>query len=246
VHVHLADIDALNRSAMAGEYDVIKVSYGAIPALADRYRILRSGGALGRGCGPLVVARPPSGTALRDFALRTIAIPGEATTAYLLLRLALGTTPPIVPMRFDRICDAVADGAVDAGLIIHESRFTYADHGLVEIADLGRWWEGTTGMPIPLGAILVRNDIDVDDARRIDAAVQSSLQYARTHEDAIMPYVREHAFEMEEAVMRKHIDLYVNAYSDDLGDEGRAAVVELFRRAREASLIPLTVEATFV
>lgn len=246
VRVELADVEELNRRALHGEYELTKVSYGAIPALADRYRILTAGGALGRGCGPLLVARAGASRTLDDYAERVIAIPGEATTAYLLLRLALGTTPSVKTLRFDAICEAVERGDADAGLIIHESRFTYAEHGLIAVADLGRWWEETTGRPIPLGAILVRNDVSRALAGEVDEAVRASLRYARANENAVMPYVREHAFEMDDDVMRKHIDLYVNNYSEDLGDDGRAAVGELFRRARAAGLIPATQEAAFV
>ena len=142
------------------------MSYGAIPFLMDRYRILPSGGAIGRGCGPLLVARPAASPPLfADFARKRIAIPGERTTAFMLLQLALGARPKTVQMRFDRIIPAVASGEVDAGLVIHESRFTYRDAGLISIADLGEWWENMTLLPIPLGAILVRNDVGDDDAR---------------------------------------------------------------------------------
>jgi 1,4-dihydroxy-6-naphthoate synthase len=246
VRVALEDIENLNASAIKADYELTKVSYGAIPALMERYRILRSGGALGRGCGPLLVARPNTGSRLADFKDRLLAIPGERTTAYMLLRLAMQARPQTIHVRFDKIIEAVANGTVDAGLIIHESRFTYEDAGLVCIADLGEWWEGETGMPIPLGAILVRDDIDDAYAREIDEAIRSSLQYAREHEDEVMKYVRKHATEMNEEVMRKHIDLYVNALSDDLGSDGIRAVKDLFERARAAGIIPEAVEPRFV
>ena len=242
VDVVLDDVEALNDAARAGRYALTKVSYGAIPYLLDRYRILRSGGALGRGCGPLVVARPqPDGGAATLATLdpsARIAIPGPLTTAYLLLRLALEREPNVVTMRFDRIVDAVARGEVDAGLIIHESRFTYAAAGLVAVADLGAWWEAKTGHPIPLGAILARRDLADGVARRVDATIRESLAFAYRDGDAVAPYVREHAFEMDEAVMRAHIALYVNEYSDDLGDAGIAAIDDLFARANAAGLVP--------
>ena len=238
VRVHLADIEELNVAAARGEFALTKVSYGAIPFLMRDYRLLRAGGALGRGCGPLVIARPREVPSLDDLREKRIAIPGERTTAFMLLQLALGMRPSTVRMRFDRIVPAVASGEVDAGLIIHESRFTYPEARLVSVADLGAWWEATTGMPIPLGGILVRNDIDLDRANDINEAIRMSLRFARERQSSVMPYVREHAFEMDDEVMRKHIALYVNDYSDDLGDDGVAAIEELFRRARIAHIIP--------
>jgi len=245
VSVVLDDVEALNLAARSGRHELTKVSYGAIPYLLDSYRILRAGGALGRGCGPLVVA-----TRARDLATfdddAVFAIPGRLTTAYLLLRLALGREPKIKELRFDAIVDAVAAGEVDAGLIIHETRFTYAQAGLASVIDLGEWWESTTGNPIPLGAILVRRDIDDPAARAIDSAIRRSLEVARTREHEIIDYVRAHAFEMDDAVMRAHIALYVNEYSDDVGVSGIAAVSDLFERAAAHALIPRTATPVFV
>jgi 1,4-dihydroxy-6-naphthoate synthase len=246
VTAHLADIEELNNAAAKSQYELIKVSYGAIPFLTDRYRILSAGGALGRGCGPLLVARPADSPAnFADFARKRIAIPGERTTAFMLLQLALGSRPKTVAMRFDRIVDAVANGEVDAGLIIHESRFTYRDAGLISIADMGEWWETMTTLPVPLGAILVRNDIADDDAKLLSSAIRRSLAFARENEDAVMPYVREHAVEMSDAVMKSHIKLYVNQFSDDLGHDGRAAVHALFARAHDAGILHRHVEPAF-
>ena len=246
VRVALEDVENLNNSALKSMYELTKVSYGAIPLLMENYRILRAGGALGRGCGPLLVARPDTGTSLDDFKDGIVAIPGEMTTAFMLLRLAMGLRPQTIQMRFDTIVDAVKREAADAGLIIHESRFTYQDEGLVQIADLGDWWETQTGMPIPLGAILVRKDVDEKLAVEVDDAIRASLRFAREREDAVIKYVREHATEMDDEVMRKHIGLYVNEYSEDVGDKGAAAVNELFRRAHAARIIPQTTEAVFV
>jgi 1,4-dihydroxy-6-naphthoate synthase len=250
VNVVLDDVEALNEAALAGRHALTKVSYGAIPYLLDRYRILRAGGALGRGCGPLVVGRPDETGAPR--ALSTlppharIAIPGSMTTAYLLLRLAFGRPIDAVAMRFDRIVDAVARGDVDAGLIIHESRFTYQRAGLVQLSDLGAWWESETGHPIPLGAILARRDLDDAAAARVDQTIRASLDFARADEAAVAPYVREHAFEMDEDVMRAHIALYVNGYSRDLGSDGIAAIAALFEFAAAARLIPASARPEFV
>lgn len=246
VKVQLEDIENLNNSAMKADYELTKVSYGAIPLLMEDYRILRAGGALGRGCGPLLIARPNSGTRLEDFKDRLIAIPGEMTTAFMLLRLAMGGRPQTLSVRFDQVVDAVANGTADAGLIIHESRFTYQETGLVQVIDLGDWWESQTGMPIPLGAILARRDLDEATSRDVNDAIVRSLRFARDNERAVMKYVREHATEMQEEVMRKHIALYVNEFSDDVGDEGIAAVKELFSRAHAAGIIPETAGAEFV
>jgi 1,4-dihydroxy-6-naphthoate synthase len=247
VRAHLADIEELNAAAANGEYALTKVSYGAIPFLMDRYKILRSGGALGRSCGPLLVARPAdSPQHFADFARKRIAIPGEHTTAFLLLRLALGRRLHTVPMRFDRIVGAVAHGDVEAGLIIHESRFTYRDAGLIAIADLGEWWETLTLLPVPLGAVLVRNDIGEGEAKSLDAAIRRSLAFARGNEGVVMPYVRAHAVEMNDDVMKAHIALYVNEFSDDLGETGREAVHALFARAHEAGILSRLAEPLFV
>jgi 1,4-dihydroxy-6-naphthoate synthase len=250
VRAAFADIEELNDAAARAEHEFTKVSYGAIPHLMQHYRILRSGGALGRGCGPLVVTRP--GVSFSDLNAIRVAIPGVFTTAFMLFRLWSSfeghrmTPRDAVQMRFDRIIPAVAAGEVDAGLIIHESRFTYSEAGLVQHCDLGEWWESVTGMPIPLGAILVRNDIDDRRAREFDDAIRASLAFAREREAAIMPYVREHAFEMSDDVMRRHIALYVNEYTEDVREDGIAAVRELFGRARAAGILTAEAEPRFV
>jgi 1,4-dihydroxy-6-naphthoate synthase len=247
VRVHLGDIEELNNSAARGEFELIKVSYGAIPHLTQRYRILRSGGAMGHGCGPLLVARPAGSPSLfAEFAGRRIAIPGERTTAFVLLQMALGRRPKTVQMRFDRIVSEVAEGRVDAGLIIHESRFTYRDAGLIAIADLGEWWENMTLLPVPLGAILVRNDVDDATARSVGNAIRKSLAFARANEAAVMPYVRAHAVEMSDDVTKQHIALYVNEFTDDLGNVGIEAAHALFARARDAGIVGRMAEPQFV
>jgi 1,4-dihydroxy-6-naphthoate synthase len=246
VQAELADIEELNNAAGRSQFEFTKVSYGAIPFLMDRYRILPTGGALGRGCGPLLVARPAQSPPLfSEFARKRIAIPGERTTAFMLLQLALGKKPKTVQMRFDQIISAVANGEVDAGLIIHESRFTYRDAGLIAIADLGEWWENMTLLPIPLGGILVRDDVADDAARAVATAIRRSLAFARENEAAVMPYVREHAVEMRDDVIRAHIELYVNEFTVDLGKPGREAVHALFSRAHDAGILHLEVEPRF-
>jgi 1,4-dihydroxy-6-naphthoate synthase len=238
LRVTLSDIDELNNAAARGAFEFVKVSYGAVPHLVDRYHVLRAGGAIGRGCGPLLVARPQNAPELFSGAReKHVAIPGERTTAFMLLQLALGTRPRrITQVRFDAIVRAVAEGAFDAGLIIHESRFTYRDAGLIAIADLGEWWENMTLLPIPLGAILARKDVDRSDALAVADAIRKSLAFARANEERVMPYVRAHAAEIHDNVIRQHIALYVNEFTDDLGDAGIEAVHALLARARDAGI----------
>ena len=245
IRVQLEDIENLNTAALKASYELTKVSYGVVPDLYESYRVLRAGGALGHACGPLLVARPGTGKTLEDFKDKLIAIPGERTTAFMLLNLAMGARPQTLQMRFDKIIESVAGGTVDAGLIIHESRFTYKESDLVSVADLGEWWEAETQMPVPLGAILIRDDL-ADRASEINEAIRRSLRYAREHEKEVMKYVQEHANSMDEKIMRKHIELYVNEFTDDVGDEGIAAVNELFKRARAQKIIPESAEARFV
>ncbi|MDH3591822.1 MAG: 1,4-dihydroxy-6-naphthoate synthase [Planctomycetota bacterium] len=204
----LEDVEELNRRAERGDADVIKVSVAAFPRIRERYALLYSGGAAGYGVGPLVVAREERTVGGR------VAIPGERTTAALLLR-QLGRFETVA-MRFDRIEDAVLSGAVDCGVLIHEGRFTYADRDLVRLADLGEVWEQRTGAPIPLGAIAIRRDLGPDAARAIDAAIRASVDHALSHPEQSAGYVREHAQEMDPAVIRRHIELYVNDYTRDL------------------------------
>ena len=244
INIQLEDIENLNNSALKGDYELTKVSYAVVPDLLENYKMLRAGGALGHGCGPLLVARPDTGKRLEDFKDKLIAIPGERTTAVMLLNLALGTRPQTLAMRFDKIIESVAGGTVDAGLIIHESRFTYEDEGLVSVADLGQWWEAETKMPVPLGAIMIRDDV-AEHSEEINNAIRKSLRYARENEKDVMKYVKEHANEMDDDVMRRHIETYVNEFTDDVGDEGTAAVKELFRRARKQGIMPEQAEAVF-
>jgi 1,4-dihydroxy-6-naphthoate synthase len=224
----LEDVETLNRFALEERLDVTKVSYGALPYLLDRYALLRSGGALGRGCGPLLVAREPLDRAALEQA--TIAIPGRMTTANLLLRLFGPEIPKGREMVYSEIMPAVARGDVDAGLIIHESRFTYPQHGLVKVVDLGEWWEETTGTPIPLGGIVARRALGERIIRRLEAAIRTSVELAFADPQASASYVAQHAQEMDPAVMRQHIGLYVNDFSVDVGHEGGRAINELLRR----------------
>jgi 1,4-dihydroxy-6-naphthoate synthase len=228
VEVTFADIDVCNRTARS--YDVVKVSYAALPALLDDYALLPCGGALGHGVGPLVLAR----TADQPLEGAVIAVPGEQTTAYLLLRLwRKGFRVEVMP--FEQIMPAVRDGAVDAGLVIHESRFTYPSYGLVCLQDLGSWWEETTGLPIPLGAIVARRALDTAS---LAATVRASVAHAWADPAASAGFVAEHAQEMDPVVCQQHIDLYVNEFTADLGDAGYAAVEALLTRAVAEGLVP--------
>ncbi len=221
----LLDIEELNHRAHDGAFDVTKLSVGAFAAVGTRYRLLRSGAALGHGVGPLVVARTP--LTLPELVSRPVAIPGRETTAYHLLRLAAPALQQVRELRYDRILAAVAGGEVDAGLIIHESRFTYAAHGLHCVADLGAWWEASTGLPVPLAGICVRDDCDEATALALEQAIRASVQFAFAHPDASRPYVRAHAQELSDAVCAQHIALYVNAWSLDVGDDGLLAIARL-------------------
>jgi len=232
VGVRFADIDVCNQLAAQRALDVVKVSYAALPELLDDYALLPTGGAVGRGCGPLVLARE-TGQGLGG---TTIAVPGERTTAYLLLRLwgaGLGFDVEVMP--FEQIMPAVRDGRVDAGLVIHESRFTYPAFGLVELQDLGAWWERETGLPIPLGAIVARRRLDLD---AVTTAVRASVEHAWANPAASAAWVAEHSQEMDAGVCQAHIDLYVNDFTRDLGEEGLAAADALLRHAADAGLVP--------
>jgi 1,4-dihydroxy-6-naphthoate synthase len=225
VRAVLLDIEELNRRARSGAFDLTKLSIGAFAAVGESYRLLRSGAALGRGVGPLVVAR--AAMSLTQAVRMRLAIPGRDTTAYRLLQLAEAPVIEPVEMRYDRILHAVSSGDVDAGLIIHESRFTYPDHGLVKVADLGEWWERETSLPVPLAAICARADLDDGVAAAAEHAIRQSVQYAFDHPDASRDYVRAHAQEMSDDVCAAHIALYVNNYSLDIGADGLRAIQRL-------------------
>lgn len=242
----LEDIDVLNAAALAGEPDVVKISFHAFGLVRDRYCLLKSGGALGRGCGPLVVSRE---TLTRDaLASRTVAIPGTLTTAALLLRLWQPAIPAarIRVMRFDQILPAVRDGVVDAGLIIHESRFTYQRFGLVQVVDLGDWWERETGQAIPLGGIAMRRDLGDQLIGRVEDSLRDSVDFAHRHTAVVWPTVRRHAQEMDDAVMRQHIELYVNEFTRDYGEPGIAAIRHLLRTAEDLKIIPASSQPLFI
>jgi 1,4-dihydroxy-6-naphthoate synthase len=232
----LADVETLNRMALESGLDITKISFHAFGHLREQYALLRSGSALGRGCGPLIVAKP--GTRFEDIKKGIIAIPGKMTTASLLLRLLDPTIENYAVMAFDRIMDAVVKGDAAAGLIIHESRFTYPFYKLEKLLDLGEWWEQHSGLPIPLGGILGKRALGRDVLLAIETGIRDSLHYANAHPNEVLHYCRQHSQEMDETVMKNHIDLYVNDFSLDLGQEGLAAVRRLFDEAEASGIFP--------
>ncbi|MCX4409028.1 1,4-dihydroxy-6-naphthoate synthase [Streptomyces sp. NPDC059837] len=237
--VTFADIDITNGMAERGEFDVLKVSYAVLPYVLDEYALLPCGGALGRGCGPLVLTREPDA----DLTGRTVAVPSERSTAYLLFRLWAADTVPggvgeIVVMPFHEIMPAVRDGKVDAGLVIHEARFTYQNYGLHKLADMGEHWERTTGLPIPLGAIIAKRSLGEERLKTLADAARASVRAAWDDPEASRSYVLEHAQEMDPAVADQHIGLYVNEFTADLGEDGYAAIRGLLTRAAAEGLVP--------
>jgi 1,4-dihydroxy-6-naphthoate synthase len=237
--VTFADIDITNGMAERGESDVLKVSYAVLPYVLDEWALLPCGGALGRGCGPLVLTREPG----VDLTGRTVAVPSERSTAYLLFRLWTADVVPggvgeIVVMPFHEIMPAVRDGKVDAGLVIHEARFTYQNYGLHKLADMGEHWESTTGLPIPLGAIIAKRSLGEDTLRLLAESARTSVRAAWDDPEASRTYVMEHAQEMDVSVANQHIGLYVNEFTADLGEDGYAAVRGLLTRAAAEGLVP--------
>lgn len=239
--VTYADIDITNRLASephSGGLDIMKISYAALPWVLSEYALLPCGGALGRGCGPLVLTKDNNDPAvLRG---RQVAVPSERSTAYLLFRLWIeqhvpGGVGSIVIMPFHEIMPAVRDGKVDAGLVIHEARFTYQEYGLRMLADLGEWWEADTQLPIPLGAIIARRSLDPGS---IADWIRTSVQHAWSHPELSMDYVMHHAQEMDPQVAKAHIELYVNEFTADLGEEGYRAIDALLGRAAEKGIVP--------
>ena len=240
--VRLEDVETLNQLARNGTLPISKISYHAFFHLTEQYIMLRSGGALGFGVGPLIVSKKP----LDTLSGRRIAIPGGLTTANLLLKLSQPDEVELLTLRYDQIMPAVAAGEVDAGLIIHESRFTYPDYGLVKHLDLGAWWEGETGLPLPLGGIMAKRSLGNAKLQELDTAVRESLRYGYAHRAEAQPYIAAHAQELSERVMQQHIDLYVNELSFDVGDTGERAVAELYGRARARGLVPEAHEPLFL
>lgn len=231
----LEDVATLNKWAEEGKLDITKLSYSTFLHTVNQYALLHSGSALGKGVGPLLIAKQPLD--LKDIANFKIAIPGFNTTANLLLSLAFPQAKNKTEIVFSEIEDGVLNGIYDAGLIIHESRFTYQQKGLTKLMDMGDWWEQTANAAIPLGGIVIKRSLGAELCATVDAIIKESLQYSWDHYPALAPFVTEHAQEMDESVMRQHIELYVNEYSTDLGETGRRAVITLFDQAKASGLI---------
>ena len=228
------DVETLNREALRGTYDITKISFHAYLAVRDRYRLLRTGAALGFGCGPVVVSRKPVTAA--DLPALRIVLPGEWTTAHLLFRLFAPNAQQKRFVRYDEIISALTAGAADVGVIIHEDRFVFEHAGLHRVADLGEWWASRTGAPIPLGGIVMKHEAAVQYADAFDTLVRRSLDERASDPDRAMPFILRHARQMEPSIVRRHIDTFVNRFSYDLGDEGDRAVRVLEKMVKEAGI----------
>lgn len=239
----LEDVETLNTLALGGELDVTKVSFHLLGHIREEYTLLSAGAALGRGCGPLLVSR--AGVTPESLRGKQLAVPGRYTTAALLLRLFDPGLDNLVYLPFHEIMPAIVRGEVAAGVIIHESRFTFQQYGLQRLVDLGEWWERDSGQPIPLGGIVARRSLGGELVARISAAIAASIDHARAHPAEARAYIRSHAQEMDDEVCAAHIGLYVNDFSRDLGEEGRQAVRVLMERAEEAGVIPVSARNLF-
>ncbi len=249
--VYLGDVEDLNQKAFNNELDITKLSYHAYGYLTENYVLLDAGSALGAGCGPLLITKPTtlhSSLITHHSSLSTlkIAIPGKYTTANFLLSIAHPEATNKVEMLFSDIEDAVLSGKVDAGLIIHENRFTYQQKGLEKIIDLGEYWEKTTSSLIPLGGIVMKRNLPTETIQKVNRLLRKSIEYAFENPDSPLAYMQCHAQEMDKKVMMQHVDLYVNKYSIDLGDEGKSAITKMFNLAQEKGIIPPISNSLFV
>jgi 1,4-dihydroxy-6-naphthoate synthase len=233
--IHLADVESLNQQALAGEHDISKLSFHAYAYVSHQYALLTAGAALGRGCGPLLISKDEIPKSKIEFCL--VGIPGRLTTANFLCTLAFPEAATKKEMVFSEIEGALLSGGIDIGLIIHENRFTYIHKGLRKIIDLGEWWESKYHMPIPLGGIAVSRQLPIEIQQKVDRVVRRSVAYAMAHPDMSHDYVCAHAQEMSPEVMQQHIQLYVNDFSVDLGEEGKAAIEQLYAVALEKKII---------
>ncbi|NND35359.1 MAG: 1,4-dihydroxy-6-naphthoate synthase [Saprospiraceae bacterium] len=233
----IADVEALNLKANRCLLDITKISFNAFLAVADQYVLLDSGAALGRGCGPLLISK--NECSVDELRGQTVVIPGEKTTANFLLDFFLPFPVKKLIKRFDEIENSLLSGEADAGVIIHENRFTYANRGLRLIQDLGSYWETQTGQPIPLGGIIAKRSLPPHIQIQVSDLIARSITYAWAHPDEVLPYVRQYAQEMNEDVMQQHINLYVNEYTADLGEFGRKAVERFFQAGREQGRVPV-------
>jgi 1,4-dihydroxy-6-naphthoate synthase len=246
--VFFDDVETLNQKAVNGDLDITKLSFHAFAHVAEKYALLDSGSALGFGVGPLLICKKEEllqPGALNNTNLK-VAIPGKLTTANFLLGIAYPELTNKVLTVFSDIENAVLTGEVDMGLIIHENRFTYAERGLHKIVDLGSFWENLTGCAIPLGGIVINRNLDAEIQQKVNRILRKSVEFAFANPKSGLSFIREHAQEMEEAVMYKHIELYVNQYSLDLGVEGRKAIDILFDMAQQKGLIPQLSNSLYV
>ncbi len=239
----LQDIETLNRRALRGELDITALSLHAYAYVADRYALLRCGASVGEGYGPLVVAR--NAMTLEALQRCRIAVPGTMTTAFLGLRLALGDFPYVV-LPFDRILEAVALGQADAGLIIHEGQLTYHKQSLCKVLDLGEWWAGQTGLPLPLGVNAVRKDLGAELTVRIAGFVRQSIDYALAHRAEAVRHAMAYARDMDETLADRFVGMYVNDFTRDIGERGRQGICELLARAHAAGIVPQRIECEFI
>ncbi|NMC40249.1 MAG: 1,4-dihydroxy-6-naphthoate synthase [Bacteroidales bacterium] len=242
--IFMADVEELNRTAFEGTAPVLKLSYHAYAHASGKYLILDSGGAIGRGSGPLVISK--RGIRLEDLDNLLVAIPGQYTTANLLFGIFRPGAVRRKVYLFSDIPDAVLNEEVDAGIIIHETRFTYRDKGLRKVADLGQLWEDMTGLPVPLGAIAVNRKIPEKVAHSVNRIIRRSIEYAKNNIPETYQFIKQHSQEISDDVIGRHIELYVNSYTESMGEEGRNAVSELYRRAAGAGVIPELPERIFL
>ncbi len=240
----IEDVEELNRRAFTNDLEVTKISFNAYTQLVNKYILLDAGAALGENCGPLLISKKP--LTMDELRNKKIAIPGVNTTANLIMSLAFPEIDNKIEMLFSDIEEAVLSEEVDAGLIIHESRFTYEDKGLYRILDLGEYWENITNTPTPLGGIIAKRTLDRDLILKINRVLKKSLEFAFAHPKSGLDFIKKHAQEMSEEVMYKHIGLYVNHYSLSLGEKGKEAVTVLFQRAEEAGFISPVKEKLFL
>lgn len=239
-----ADVETLNNKGHHEDLDITKLSYHAYAYMSRNYQLLTSGSALGRGCGPLLISKDEIPRSKIEFCL--VGIPGKLTTANFLLSLAFPEAATKKEYVFSEIENALISDAIDIGVIIHENRFTYKAKGLKKIIDLGEWWENKYQLPIPLGGICVRRNFDIDLKQKINRVLKRSVEFAMKNPDQTMDFVRQHSQEMEETVMKQHIQLYVNDFTIDLGTEGKNAVEKLYEVAMEKRIIGGMVYPLFV
>lgn len=244
--VILEDVQTLNSWAIDKKLDISKISYGVLPLVLKNYLVLKSGSALGKGVGPLLITKNQNRENLALIEKMTVAIPGQNTTANMLFNFAFPSVTQVKFLKFNEIEDAVLNEEADAGVIIHENRFTYSNRGLIKLIDLGEFWETKTQTPIPLGGIIIRKEYDIDMQQKIEKLIKKSVEYSFSNYPVISTFVSDHSQEMSEDVMRKHIDLYVNNFSIDLGDTGKVAINKLLEVYANMYNTELSLEEIFI